>query len=290
MDTPVVQLEKLTFHYPDSEPVLQGIDLEIKRGDFIGITGPSGAGKTTLCMCLKGLIPHVIGGTMRGRVIVHGMNTRKTEPSTLAEVVAMVFQDPEAQIVGLTVEEDLAFGPENLMRPFESIREAIPRVLQTVGLAGYEKRETYRLSGGQKQRIAMASALMMEPQVLILDEPTSELDPQGKAEVFQVVRKLREERDVTIIMVEHEVEQLADVADRIIALDHGKVVADAPPREFFRNAELFHRTEGERLPQVAELLLALEAKNLVKPADFTPYEEEAIAQLDRLLRKKRQIS
>jgi energy-coupling factor transporter ATP-binding protein EcfA2 len=287
MEMPVVQIEGLTFHYPDSEPVLRDINLEIKRGEFIGITGPSGAGKTTLCMCLKGLIPHVIGGTMRGRVIVQGKNTRKTEPSILAEAVAMVFQDPEAQIVGLTVEEDLAFGPENLMRPPDLIRAAIPRVLQTVGLSGYERRETYRLSGGQKQRIAIASALMMEPQVLILDEPTSELDPQGKDEVFEVVRTLREEHDVTIIMVEHEVEQLADVADRIIALDHGSIVADAPPREFFRNAELFHRTEGERLPQVAALLLALEAEQLVKLTDFTPYEEEAIARLNQLLQEAR---
>jgi len=287
MEMPVVQVEGLTFHYPDSEPVLRGINLEIKRGEFIGITGPSGAGKTTLCMCLKGLIPHVIGGTMHGRVIVQGKNTRKTEPSILAETVAMVFQDPEAQIVGLTVEEDLAFGPENLMRPPDLIRAAIPRVLQTVGLSGYERRETYRLSGGQKQRIAIASALMMEPQLLILDEPTSELDPQGKDEVFQVVRTLREEHDVTIVMVEHEVEQLASVADRIIALDHGMIVADAPPREFFRHAELFHRTEGERLPQVAELLLALEAEQLVKPTDFTPYEEEAVARLDRLLQEAR---
>ena len=287
MGTPVVRVEGLTFSYPASDQILRGINLEINRGDFVGITGPSGAGKTTLCMCLKGLIPHVVGGTMRGRVIVREMDTRKTEPSILAEAVAMVFQDPETQIVGLTVEEDLAFGPENLMRPASLIRDEIPRMLHTVGLTGYERRETYRLSGGQKQRIAIASALMMEPQVLILDEPTSELDPLGKDEVFQAVRRLHEERQVTIIMVEHEVEQLAGVADRIIALDHGQIVADAPPREFFHGAELFRGTEGERLPQVAELLLALEAEALVDPTDFTPYEEEAIARLDRLLLRKR---
>ena len=224
---------------------------------------------------------------MRGRVTVRGMDTRKTEPSILAEAVAMVFQDPESQIVGLTVEEDLAFGPENLMRHARLIRDEIPKMLQTVGLTGYERRETYKLSGGQKQRVAIAAALMMEPQVLILDEPTSELDPLGKTEVFQVVRRLREEQQVTIIMVEHEVEQLADVADRIIALDRGCIVADAPPREFFHSAELFHRMEGARLPQVAELFLALEAEEFVGPADFTPYEEEAIAHLDRLLLRKR---
>jgi len=287
MGEPVVRVDGLTFRYPTSDQILCGINLEINRGEFVGITGPSGAGKTTLCMCLKGLIPHVIGGTIRGRIIVQGMNTRKTEPSILAESVAMVFQDPETQIVGLTVEEDLAFGPENLMRPASEIRDAIPRVLHTVGLTGYEQRETYRLSGGQKQRIAIASALMMEPQVLILDEPTSELDPLGKDEVFQVVQRLREEHQVTIIMVEHEVEQLANVADRIIQIDRGRIVADAPPREFFHNAELFRRTVGERLPQVAELLLALEAEEFVDPVDFTPYEEEAIALLDRLLLRKR---
>jgi len=287
MGVPVVQIEGLSFRYPASDQILHGINLEINHGDFIGITGPSGAGKTTLCMCLKGLIPHVIGGTMRGRVTIRGMDTRKTEPSILAEAVAMVFQDPESQIVGLTVEEDLAFGPENLMRPAKLIREEIPKMLQAVGLTGYEQRETYKLSGGQKQRVAIAAALMMEPQVLILDEPTSELDPQGKTEVFQVVRRLHEEHQATIIMVEHEVEQLADVADRIIALDHGRIVADAPPREFFHSTELFHHMNGARLPQVAELFQALEAGGLVDPADFTPYEEEAIARLDRLLLRKR---
>jgi energy-coupling factor transporter ATP-binding protein EcfA2 len=287
VDAPIVQVEGLTFNYPMSDQILHGIDLKINRGEFIGVTGPSGSGKTTLCMCLKGLIPHVIGGKVRGRAIVNGMDTRKTEPAILAEAVAMVFQDPESQIVGLTVEEDLAFGPENLMRPLREIREDIPRVLQTVGLAGYEKRETYRLSGGQKQRIAIAAALMMNPQILILDEPTAELDPMGKDEVFQVVRRLCQEKQVTIIMVEHEIEPLADVADRIIALDHGRVVADATPREFFHNERFYHRAEGERLPQVAELFLALETEGLVNPADFTPYEEEAITQLDRYLLRKR---
>ncbi|HLI88944.1 MAG TPA: ATP-binding cassette domain-containing protein [Ktedonobacteraceae bacterium] len=287
MSDPVVHIEGLIFRYPDRDPVLCDINLQISRGEFVGITGPSGAGKTTLCLCMKGLIPHVIGGTMRGRVTVQGMNTRKTEPAVLAQSVAMVFQDPETQIVGLTVEEDLAFGPENLMRPAGQIREAIPRALHTVGLTGYERRETYRLSGGQKQRVAIASALMMEPEVLILDEPTSELDPLGKDEVFEVVRRLREERQVTIIMVEHEVEQLASVADRIIQMDHGRIVADAPPREFFHQAALLRRTGGERLPQVAELLLALEAEGYVEPDDFTPYEEEAVALVDRLLQRKR---
>jgi energy-coupling factor transporter ATP-binding protein EcfA2 len=287
MGEPVVRVEGLTFRYHSSAQVLNGIDLVVHDGEFIGITGPSGAGKTTLCMCLKGLIPHVIGGSMRGRVTVQGLNIRKTEPSILAQTVGMVFQDPESQIIGLTVEEDLAFGPENLMEPPNAIRARIPEMLRAVGLTGYERRETYKLSGGQKQRIAIAAALMMEPQILILDEPTSELDPLGKAEVFEAVRQLRQQRHVTVIMVEHEIEQLAEVADRIVVLDQGRIVADEPPRQLFRHADLFHRTDGERLPEVAELLLALEGERLIGPEDFTPYEHEAVQILEQLVAQRK---
>lgn len=281
---PVIQVEQLGFRYPaGTQQVLHAIDLEIRAGEFIGITGPSGAGKSTLCMCLKGLIPHAISGTMTGRVTVLGQNTRSTPASKLAEQVSMVFQDPESQIIGLTVAEDLAFGPENLAEPPAAIRQRIPELLSTVRLSGFEERETYSLSGGQKQRTAIAAALMMRPRILILDEPTSELDPLGKAEVFAAVRRLREEHQVTVIMVEHEIEQLAEVADRIVVMDGGRIVADAPPRELFRRAELFHRTQGERLPQVAELFLALEAEGLVDAATFTPYEDEAVEILTELL-------
>src|SRR5260370_41404932 len=141
MGAPVVQVEGLTFRYPASDQVLRGINLEINRGDFVGITGPSGAGKTTLCMCLKGLITHVVGGTMRGRVIVREMDTRKTERSILTEAVAMVFQDPETQIVGLTAEEGLAFGPGNLRRPAGLNRAETPRKTHTVGLTGTQPPE-----------------------------------------------------------------------------------------------------------------------------------------------------
>jgi energy-coupling factor transporter ATP-binding protein EcfA2 len=279
----------LTYRYPSGEQdVLHGIDLEVAPGEFVGITGASGAGKSTLCLCLKGLIPHSLAGTLGGSVVVNGLDTSATGPAQLAENVAMVFQDPESQIIGLTVAEDLAFGPENLTVAPADIRAEIPRLLETVGLAGFEHRETYSLSGGQKQRVAIAAALMLRPSILILDEPTSELDPVGKAEVFRTVRRLREESQVTVVMVEHEIEQLADVADRIIVVDGGRIVADAPPAQLFRDVELFHRTQGGRLPQVAELMLALEAEGLVDPADFTPREDEAVAVLSSLLERARQ--
>jgi energy-coupling factor transporter ATP-binding protein EcfA2 len=281
---PVIQVRGLTYRYPSGEDeVLHRIDLDVAPGEFLGITGPSGGGKSTLCLCLKGLIPQAMGGVMGGTVVVDGLDTYEAGPGRLAERVAMVFQDPESQIIGLTVAEDLAFGPENLAQPPDAIRGRIPGLLETVGLGGFEDRETYSLSGGQKQRVAIAAALMMEPSILILDEPTSELDPIGKSEVFKTVRRLREEHNVTVIMVEHEIEQLAEVADRIIVIDRGRILADAPPRQLFRDAELFHKTEGERLPQVAETLLALESAGLVSVDDFTPNEDEAVAVLARLL-------
>ena len=280
----IVVVDDLHFKYPTGQgETLQGLSFSIKSGEFIGITGPTGAGKTTLALCLRGLIPHAVAGQMTGTVTIGGRNTRETTPAALGEQVSLVFQDPEAQIIGLTVSEDLAFGPENYEWPAERILAQIPIQLKRVRLEGLEERETFSLSGGQKQRVALASALMMSPTIIILDEPTSELDPIGKEEVFDAVRHLRDEYHATIIMIEHAVEQLAEFADRIIMMDQGKIVAQGAPRELFRNVELFHRTGGERLPQVAELLFALEQDGMLPAESFTPYEDEAVQVLTRLL-------
>ena len=185
-----VVVDDLWFRYPTAQKdSLNGVSLTIKKGQFVGITGPSGAGKSTLALCLRGLIPHVTSGWMRGSVAVCGLNTREVRPALLGEKVGLVFQDPEAQIIGLTVEEDLAFGPANYEWPREKILANLSPLLDSVRMHGTEKRETFGLSGGQKQRVALASALMMSPRLLIFDEPTSELDPAGKEEVFTVVRE-----------------------------------------------------------------------------------------------------
>lgn len=279
-----VVVDDLRFRYPTaSEDSLKGISFTVERGQFVGITGPSGAGKSTLALCLRGLIPHVCSGSLRGNVTVCGLNTRGVRPAQLGEKVGLVFQDPEAQIIGLTVEEDLAFGPANYEWPREKILANLSSLLDSVRLHGAEKRETFSLSGGQKQRVALASALMMSPRLLIFDEPTSELDPAGKEEVFTIVRDLCNRLDVTIIMIEHAVEQLAEFADRIIFMDHGRIVADDTPRALFRNVELFHRTEGERLPHVAELLFLLMKDGIISSDQFTPREDEAVEVLSRLL-------
>jgi len=285
-DDSVLVVENLYFKYPTGTGnALNGISFTVKAGEFIGITGPTGAGKTTLALCLRGLIPHSVSGKMRGQIVICGMNTRQVSPGQLGESVALVFQDPEAQIIGLTVAEDLAYGPENYAWPRQRILSEIPRNLKLVRLDGMEERETYSLSGGQKQRVALASALMMTPELLILDEPTSELDPIGKSEVFDAVDRLRKKDNVTTIMIEHAVEQLAEFADRILVMDQGQIVDQGPPRELFRNVDLFHRTGGERLPQVAELLHLLEQDGWIGPERFSPNESEAVDIISHLLRE-----
>jgi energy-coupling factor transport system ATP-binding protein len=279
-----VVVDDLRFRYPTAvQDCLNGISFSIRKGEFVGITGPSGAGKSTLALCLRGLVPHVTSGSMGGNVIVCGLNTREVRPALLGEKVGLVFQDPEAQIIGLTVEEDLAFGPANYEWPREKILMNLSALLDSVRMHGTEKRETFSLSGGQKQRVALASALMMSPRLLIFDEPTSELDPAGKEEVFTVIRKLCDRLDMTIIMIEHAAEQLAEFADRIILMDQGRIVADDKPGVLFRNVDLFHRTEGERLPHVAELLFLLMNDGFISPEQFTPHEDEAIEVLSQLL-------
>lgn len=280
----ILSVSALRFRYPTGQQdALGGVSFTVRRGEFIGITGPSGAGKTTLALCLRGLIPHSVAGSMSGQVIVCGLNTRHVKPAATGEKVGLVFQDPEAQIIGLTVAEDLAFGPENYKWPPAWIRAEIPALLQLVRLDGMQDHATFSLSGGQKQRVALAGALMMKPDLLILDEPTSELDPVGKVEVFDAVQRLREQHNTTIVMIEHDVEQLAGFADQILMIDGGRVIAQGTPRELFRNVDLFHRTGGERLPQVAELMYSLEQDGLITSDQYTPYENEATEIISGLL-------
>jgi energy-coupling factor transporter ATP-binding protein EcfA2 len=275
----VIRARAVQFQYPGAaRPALAGIDLDVHRGEFVALTGRSGAGKSTLCLCLKGLIP---AGAFSGSIEVAGHEVRPH--GAFVEGSALVFQNPETQIIGLTVAEDLAFGPENLRREPAWIRRAIPHYLEQVRLGGYEDTDTYRLSGGQKQRLAIADALIMEPEILILDEPTSELDPVGKDEVFEVLTRLRRARAITVVMVEHAAEQLAEVADRIVVLDAGRIVDEGPPDRLYHNPVLFHGRDAERAPQISELLFALESAGLIGPESFTAREEVGIERLAALL-------
>lgn len=282
---PLIEVQGLRFRYASGRrDALDGIDLTVRRGEFVGLTGPSGAGKSTLCLCLKGLVPP---GRLSGTVRVAGREIQPNGP--YLEESALVFQDPETQIIGLTVAEDVAFGPENLERDPSRIRSAIPRYLKTVRLDGQADAETFRLSGGQKQRLAIAGALILEPAILILDEPTSELDPIGKDEVFEVVARLRKERAVTVIMVEHAAEQLAEMADRIVLMDHGRIIAEGPPEDLYHHEDFFHRADGERSPQIARVLFELERRGLIGPEHFTAREERGAEVLAAALRARREV-
>jgi len=219
------------------EPALDGVDLVVAEGEFVVVMGPSGAGKSTLCTALNGLIPHFFRGRMEGEVRVRGRSTREGKVGEFAREVGLVFQDFEAQLFSTNVALEVAFGPENFAVAREEMERRVGEVLRQVRLEGFEGRQPATLSGGQKQRLAIASVLAIEPRILCLDEPTTDLDPVGKMGIFEIARELKEREDVTLIVVEHETEETLE-ADRIVVLRDGKVAADGPAAEILRDVEL----------------------------------------------------
>ncbi len=258
-----VRVENLHYRYPVFDPskeneddapyALAGIDLNIQAGEFLGITGTTSSGKSTLCLALNGLVPQQTSGSIRGDVWIGDWNTKQVPVPELATRVGIVFQDPEANFVGLTVEDEVAFGCENLGFDPAEIEERVSWTLDLVGMAAYRQRSVALLSGGQKQRVGIAAVLAMLPKVLVLDEPTAELDPVGKHEVTAVIADLRtRERDMTVVMVENEPESLVGFADRIAVMDAGKIVALGDPRAIYREtARLLDL--GVPVPQVSEV-------------------------------------
>jgi len=239
---PEVRIEGLTYRYRGQQkPALKGVDLEVAEGEFVVIMGPSGAGKSTLCVSLNGLIPHFFRGKMEGEVRVGGRSTREGKVGEFAQEVGLVFQDFEAQLFSTNVALEVAFGPENFKVERGEMIERVERMLGQVRLEGFEKRTPATLSGGQKQRLAIASVLAIEPRILCLDEPTTDLDPAGKLGIFEIAEDLKDRDDVTLIVVEHETEETLD-ADRIIVLRDGEIVADRPAREVLRDVELLQES------------------------------------------------
>jgi len=214
--------------------------------------GPTGAGKSTLCLTLNGIIPHSLSGTIRGSVKVNGMDTMSHGVHLLTSKVGMVFQEPESQLFAMNVEEELSFGPENLGVPPEEIRRRVDWALKVVRMEQFRQHSPFRLSGGQKQRVAIAAALSMLPEILVLDEPTASLDPIGKMEVFSVVHELRNIRNMTVIMVEHESEEIARCSDRVVVMNGGRIVLEGTPRQIFSKTETLTKI-GLSTPQVCEL-------------------------------------
>ncbi len=223
----MIELTRLTYHYPNrSAPVLQDVSLTIHPGDFVLVIGPSGAGKSTLLRCLNGLVPHFHGGTIRGQVRVMGRDPIAVGPRGMSDLVGFVFQDPEAQFVTEKVEDELAFAMENHNLPPSIMRRRIEETLDQLSIAHLRHRRIETLSGGERQRVAIGSVLTLQPSVLALDEPTSQLDPQAAEEVLTTLQKLNQDLGLTVIISEHRLERVAQYADRICYLPG----AGQPPR------------------------------------------------------------
>ncbi|MGE5141444.1 MAG: energy-coupling factor ABC transporter ATP-binding protein, partial [Rudaea sp.] len=234
-------LDRVTYTYPGSaRPALSDISLEIVDGSFVGVVGASGAGKSTLCAALAGFIPHHFRGDLKGRVQIGDMETVSTPLTSLVTQVGLVFQNPFNQLTGarLTVAEEVAFGLENIGMPRQEMQARVEDVLTRVGLARLAARSPYALSGGEMQRVALASILVMDPRVLVLDEPTAQLDPIGARQVFEVIHEIVSSRRCTVVMVEQKTEWLAAFADRLVALRDGRVVRDGTPRTVLADPDL----------------------------------------------------
>jgi energy-coupling factor transporter ATP-binding protein EcfA2 len=249
----ILEISNFTFSYSQSpQPVLRDINISVEKGEFIGITGPTGAGKTTLACCLNGIIPHFYGGRLQGQIKLQGSSIFNRSAAQISRHVGSVFQDPESQIISLDVEQEIAFGLENLAYPPVEIEKRIAMALDLTGISDLRQRPTVTLSGGQKQRVAVASALAMKPEILLLDEPTSELDPVGTEDIFQVLSTLNKEHGITVIVIEQKTDQLAAHANRILVIDDGAVVMDGEPWQVFSRQEDLDAI-GVRIPQVTRL-------------------------------------
>ena len=257
----MIRIDNLTFRYSDTDrPALRDINLEIQDGEFVLITGPSGGGKSSFCRCLNGLIPHFYGGEITGKVEVDGLDTMKHSTKEMATEVGMVFQDPENQLVAMDVEREVAFGLENLAFPFELMAKRMEEALDTVGIASLRHRTVNELSGGEKQRVAIASVLALYPNILVLDEPTSELDPKGAEEVLNVVERLNDELGVTVILVEHRLDRVTQHVDRMLVLDNGMIVSDGTPQSVLSDDKVSQ--SGIGIPPIIKLVQGLKDKGI----------------------------
>ena len=281
----MIQVQDLHFKYVGRKAeALQGVNLHIRQGETVLLLGPTGSGKSTLALCLNGLIPQVMGGRMSGRVCIAGLDTSETPISELTQQVGIVFQDPEAQFVTMTVEDEIAFGLENLRVPPEEMDGHIREALARVGMTRYRRRRVDALSNGEKQRLALATLLAMRPRILVFDEPTANLDPVGTREVFETITQLKRTGRYTIILVEHKLDELMHLVDRVVALTpNGSILADGPPQAIFRDQADALLEHGIWMPQTALLAHRLRGHGVrLEPFPITLEQaEQALLQVTR---------
>ena len=252
----MIKADNVTFEYIRREEdgsvaeiveAVKDLSLEIQQGEFIAILGHNGSGKSTFAKLLNALLEPT-----KGTITIEGMNTGETEEVwNIRKNAGMIFQNPDNQIIGTMVEEDVAFGPENLGVPTEEIISRVAGALETVGMTAYSQQSPHRLSGGQKQRVAIAGVLAMQPKCIIFDESTAMLDPQGRKEVLQAAHTLNQEKNITVLYITHDMDEIID-ADRVLVLHHGELVLEGTPVEVFRSKEQL-KEYGLVLPNMTEL-------------------------------------
>ncbi len=252
----MIELHQVHYTYPGAQqPALRDVTFSVPPGQLCALVGASQAGKSTLCYTLSGFIPHFFRGALRGSVRVAGLEVPQTPLADLAGVVGLVFQNPFNQISGarFSVRDEVAFGLENLGVPRAEILPRVEQALEMVGLAELADRSPYALSGGQQQRLALAAVIVMRPAVLILDEPTAQLDPVGTRAVFEALRRITAGGQTTVLLVEHKLEWIATFADRVLVLDGGRLVADGEPRAVLGSAQAWDHGVGlTRYTQAAQ--------------------------------------
>jgi energy-coupling factor transporter ATPase len=273
----IIETKNLTYTYPGgTKPSISDVSIKVEKGEFVLITGPSGCGKTTLCRCFNGLIPHFYQGELKGEISVAEMDITKHQTHEMAKYVGLVFQNPENQLFALSVEKDVAFGLENLGAPREEMRERVDWALKQTDIYDLRERSPHEVSGGQQQRVAISAVLAMQPEIIVLDEPTSFLDPLSAEKIFEVIHELNKKLGITVVLVEHRLDLTAKYANHIIIMDEGKVCFDGNPREILSTEET--RLIGVGIPK-ATLLYQLLRKEGINLSNVTPLSSEELATL-----------
>jgi len=281
----IIETANLTYTYPGAtKPSISDASIKIEKGEFTLITGPSGCGKTTLCRCFNGLIPHFYQGEYKGKVTTTELDIVKHPIHELAKHVGLVFQNPENQLFALSVEKDVAFGIENLGIPREEMRRRVDEAMTLTGIYDLRERAPHELSGGQQQRVAIASVLAMQPEVIILDEPTSFLDPLSAKKIFEVIDKLNKNLGITVVLVEHRLDLTAKYATHIIVMDEGKVVLDGNPRAVLRSEEA--HLIGIGIPKATRLYQLLKKDKIALDETVPLSSEEMAVQLKEILQRQ----
>lgn len=279
--TSVIEVANFSYTYKNAgRKAVTDVSFTVHKGEFLGIIGPTGAGKTTLCRGITGIVPQIFPGKFEGEIRVLGKPTRDYTIAELAGIIGYVHQDAESQLLMTNIEKEIVFPLENLGVPREEIKERLEKALRLVHLEQYRNRHPYYLSGGQRQRVVLATVLAMNPDILILDEATSEIDPLGAEEIMAVARELNE-LGKTIILIEHNMEELALYADRIIVLEDGVKLAEGPAKKVLADKEMTEKLDLYP-PEVTQLALALLRKG-IKLNDIPVELTEAEALLGRVL-------